>query len=400
MEDLEEIQNHTFMYKLNGDLLVHGLNNFGQLGLGDTVDRYTPVLSMNDPDIKQIGIGQTYSLIYKNNGDLLVCGSYSALDDKLLVPTLLTNDVGIKNIICGLFHIIIHRYNGDILGLGDNSCKQLGLESGETVYVPTLIMNDDTIKKIICGNLYTIIYKKNGDIIGFGDNSNGQFGLANYNQRLIPVPTLLRNVNGVYKISSAYEHISVLKNNGDLVGFNKYGFGKKGVGYTDGSHEYIIFNDKTIKKIYRGLSSLICVKNNGDIFLVDSWCFNNNYIDDGIVTEPKILQISNSEIIKKIIFNFFNYMVYEKNGDFYEVQEIKTDKLKKSKIIINDPHIIMINNEKISYKWNTKLYNFLSDKMKKIIMAFMMMRHIYKKQYNINIVPYIRDMIIGLFFCK
>ena len=50
-----------------------GSNISGQLGLGDNEDRNKPELLMTDPEIKQIICGYQHSIIYRNNGDVLVC---------------------------------------------------------------------------------------------------------------------------------------------------------------------------------------------------------------------------------------------------------------------------------------------------------------------------------------
>ena len=46
----------------------------GQLGLGDNQNRNKPELLMTDPEIKQIICGDFHTMIYRNNGDVLVFG--------------------------------------------------------------------------------------------------------------------------------------------------------------------------------------------------------------------------------------------------------------------------------------------------------------------------------------
>ena len=93
----------------------------------------------------------------KNNGDVLVfgCNEYGQLglghNNNINIPTLLMNDTTIKNIICGTFHTIIYKNNGDVLVFGHNDYGQLGLGHNNNINVPTLLMNDTTIKNIICG---------------------------------------------------------------------------------------------------------------------------------------------------------------------------------------------------------------------------------------------------------
>ena len=45
---------HTMIYRNNGDVLVFGYNSSGQLGLGDNQNRNKPVFLMNNINLKMI----------------------------------------------------------------------------------------------------------------------------------------------------------------------------------------------------------------------------------------------------------------------------------------------------------------------------------------------------------
>ena len=55
------------------------------------------------------------------------------------------NDTNYKNIICGGYHTIIYKNNGDVLVFGYNDDGQLGLGHNNNINIPTLLMNDKTI---------------------------------------------------------------------------------------------------------------------------------------------------------------------------------------------------------------------------------------------------------------
>ena len=109
------------MGKDNGDVLVFGDNDCGQLGFPYKEDYY------GNSNIK--------------------------------IPTLLMNDRTIRNIVCGGYHTIIYKDNGDVLVFGHNKYGQLGLGHNNNIYIPTLLINDKSIKNIVCGEYHTIIYK-------------------------------------------------------------------------------------------------------------------------------------------------------------------------------------------------------------------------------------------------
>ena len=63
----------------------------------------------------------------------------------------------IKQIICGGSHTMIWRNNGDVLIFGSNDLGQLGLGDNQNRNKPKLLMTNPEIKQIICGHYHTII---------------------------------------------------------------------------------------------------------------------------------------------------------------------------------------------------------------------------------------------------
>ena len=64
--------NHNIFYD-GESVFAFGKNLSGQLGLGDNQNRNKPELLMTNPEIKQIICGGLYTMIWRNNGDVLVC---------------------------------------------------------------------------------------------------------------------------------------------------------------------------------------------------------------------------------------------------------------------------------------------------------------------------------------
>ena len=62
-------------------------------------------------------------------------------------------DPEIKQIICGGYHTMIWRNNGDVLVFGYNYDGQLGLGDNQNRNKAELLMRDPEIKQIICGGL-------------------------------------------------------------------------------------------------------------------------------------------------------------------------------------------------------------------------------------------------------
>ena len=89
-------------------------------------------------------------------------------------PKLLMNDKTIKMIACGGSHSMIYKENGELLVMGNNYYAQLGMKidlkfSGQ----PMLLMVDKEIKDISLGGLHSLILKENGELLVFGKNNYG-----------------------------------------------------------------------------------------------------------------------------------------------------------------------------------------------------------------------------------
>ena len=64
---------HTFILKNDGTVYCAGLNNNGQLGLGDTVNRNT-FIKVDIDDVKSIYCGRYHTFILKNDGTVYSAG--------------------------------------------------------------------------------------------------------------------------------------------------------------------------------------------------------------------------------------------------------------------------------------------------------------------------------------
>ena len=65
------LSDHSLILKNDGTLWGCGLNDSGQLGLGNTTNRTTfTQITTNVNDIKSVYCGENYTLILKNDGTL------------------------------------------------------------------------------------------------------------------------------------------------------------------------------------------------------------------------------------------------------------------------------------------------------------------------------------------
>ncbi|XP_061439030.1 probable E3 ubiquitin-protein ligase HERC3 isoform X3 [Rhineura floridana] len=147
---------HSMALSVFGTVYSWGKNAFGQLGLGDTVDRYSPtvVKALAHEKIAFISCGGEHSAVLSKDG--LVCT------------------------------------------FGAGSCGQLGHNSTRNELFPRLVAElfGARVSQVACGRWHTLVYiPELGEVYSFGSGAEGQLGVREKCNRLIPLPLDL-TVNG------------------------------------------------------------------------------------------------------------------------------------------------------------------------------------------------------------
>ena len=216
----------------NGEVHTFGKNDVGQLGDGTNVNRYSPVMiqyngtvngTMNGTLITQISCGNSHSLILSADGRAFSFGlnnygqlGIGNLNNKNL-PNLIfnsTKEIFIQ-ISAGGFHSLMLSKLGVVFSVGRNHKGQLGIGNTISISIPTIIRNDtfnETISKISAGDSHSLILDKSSDVYAFGQNSNGQLGIGNKIDqtiaRIIQFPK-----NRIIDISAGFDHSLILEDN-------------------------------------------------------------------------------------------------------------------------------------------------------------------------------------------
>jgi alpha-tubulin suppressor-like RCC1 family protein len=153
--------NHTIFLANDGKVYSCGLNNYGQLGLGD-------ITEMNKPKLVQ-------NFINESDTDIIT------------YP-----EIFIKDVSCGNDYTMFLVSDGKVYSVGRNDYGQLGLRnSGDenNISTPQLVKyfngsstysyTEMNIKKIACGYGSSAFLDINGYVYTVGRNSFGQLGLGN-----------------------------------------------------------------------------------------------------------------------------------------------------------------------------------------------------------------------------
>ncbi|AEC02968.1 fimbrillin family protein [Parasphaerochaeta coccoides] len=225
---------HTMILKEDGTLWATGQNNYGQLGVGDTIDRSTPVQIMTG--VKEIAAGSTHTMILKEDGTLWATGrnTYGQLGVGA-TPTQTSAPVqimtGVKEISAGSTHTMILKENGTLWATGRNNYGQLGV--GDTTNRSTPVQVWDSangsvfmtgVKAVSAGASHTMILKENGTLWATGRNFYYQLADGTKIDKNIPVQVISMG-SDVEAVSAGTYHTMILKKNRELwaVGNNQSG---------------------------------------------------------------------------------------------------------------------------------------------------------------------------------
>jgi alpha-tubulin suppressor-like RCC1 family protein len=210
-----------------GKLWACGQNKYGQLGTGDTINRPSPVKTMED--VQKIVAGPTWSFIIKNDGSLWGCGSGAlGLGTTLQqTPAMIMSDVQDMAASQGDYaHSLILKKDNTLWSCGLNSFGQLG--DGTQSFRPNPVQIMTNVKSIAAGRDHSLMLKTDSTLWACGGNSAGQLGDSTTTNRLWPVQIM----NDVQSISAGYQCSFIIKTDGTLWACGNNGSGRLGDGTT------------------------------------------------------------------------------------------------------------------------------------------------------------------------
>jgi alpha-tubulin suppressor-like RCC1 family protein len=184
----------------DGTVWGWGVNDSGQLGLGDTDFRATPAQASIPEDIKKVAAGDNFVIVNDSIEDLWGWGQNDngqlgkGDNDNATTPTLVSNPFPGKcyDFDCGSAHVLaLYDDNDDgiyrLFAWGVNLQGQLGLGDDTDRNSPEEVTGfDASITDISCGSFHSVVLDKNGNVWTWGSNESGQLGDGTTTDRNTP----------------------------------------------------------------------------------------------------------------------------------------------------------------------------------------------------------------------
>lgn len=225
---------HSLAIANNGTLWSWGLNSSGQLGLGDTTTRTSPVQVGTETNWVSISSEGSHALAIKSNGTLWSWGLNSSgqlgLGDTTnrTSPTQVGTDTDWVFLSADYEHSLAIKSNGTLWSWGKNNGGQLGLNDLTNRNLPTQVGSANNWTKVNAGGGHSIGIKSNGTLWTWGNNSNGQLGMGNTTSLFIP--TQVGSGSNWTSVNAGGGDTLAVKSDGTLWGCGYNAFGQLGFG--------------------------------------------------------------------------------------------------------------------------------------------------------------------------
>lgn len=180
-----------------------GRNNYGQLGIGSTVDHQLELvdvdLPLHDRDVKEVAAGGFHSLFLTEQGNVYAAGWNrfgqlgigSNIDQRSPVRITLPDSVTVAGVAAGYGHSLFLLSDGTVQAAGLNYAGQLGDGTTSCRNTPSQVNLGSLASNVAAGYDFSYFLMGNGTVWATGQNLGGQLGDGSRQTRLNPVEVQL-----------------------------------------------------------------------------------------------------------------------------------------------------------------------------------------------------------------
>ena len=297
---------HVVAIKKDGTLWAWGYNWYGQLGLGNTNYYNIPQQIGSDSNWSKVcaGVYSNFTIAIKKDGTLWSWGAneYGQLGlgntIKYLTPQKVGSDSNWSKVSAGQVHVLALKKDGTLWAWGGNYWGQAGLGKNSSYqYNTPQQVGTDTIWSMIAAHYgHSVALKKNGTLWSWGGNNAYELGQGNRTNYFYP-KQIGKDSQWSYTTSNF-----AIKKDGTLWAWGGNYVGQ--LGFKNGnfiSTPKMVNNEKNWETVYSGMGHTIAVKNSPDCIVKDIISISNS---DSIVACSNLKIVSNN--IKSISHQWNN----------------------------------------------------------------------------------------------
>ena len=234
---------HMLVLRANGTVVAMGRNLDGQLGDGTTIGRVLPVTvsggRLGLGNVVAVAAATRHSVALRADGTVWTWGvnEYGQLGlGDLQSRTRATRVDGLDQVVAvaaGGHHTLALRADGTVWAWGSGSSGQLGGTSGAGVMrsLPAPVPGVTDAIAIASGDAHALALRSDGTVLGWGANSRGQLGNGRTDPAQ-PTPVQALGLSGVRAIAAGSVHSLALTASRALAVWGGNGFRQLGDGST------------------------------------------------------------------------------------------------------------------------------------------------------------------------
>ena len=277
---------HTACLSADGLLFTWGGNCAGQLGVGDDENRIVPTLvpALKGTQVVQVAAGTTHTLCVTANGLVLAFGfngrGQLGVGDTAQRPTPIPVSGELKNkavlqVAAGSDHSACVTADGSVFSWGKNSNCQLGIGDTQDRAVPTVVAGGELQGKlavqVAAGESHTVCLTVEGILVSWGNNWRSQLGVGDDNIKT--VPALVKGLQGerVLHVSVGQHHTTCTTIGGSVFTWGAGDNGKLGLGDNAGDRSLPTLargelRNKRVLQLATGSEHSVCVTKDGSVY--------------------------------------------------------------------------------------------------------------------------------------